>query len=117
MNATPVRGQILFVSLPQDPTGKGARPVIVVSLDARNLHPRASSVLVIPLSTSVHKGAPVHLLLSAGETGLAEDSMAQAENITVVAKTALLQPRSPLRVVSNRRICELSDKVRIAMGC
>ena len=118
MNAPPVRGQILFVSLPQDPQGKGPRPVIVVSLDARNRHPRAHNVLVVPLSTSIHKSSyPAHLLLTAGETGLAEDSIARAEDVTVVAKSALLEPRHPLRTVSNRRICELAERVKLAMGC
>jgi len=118
VNSPPVRGQILFVSLPQDPQGKAARPAIVVSLDARNRHPRADSVLVVPLSTSIHKANyPAHVLLTAGETGLREDSIARAEDITVVRKAALAEPRSPLRTVSNRRICELADKVRIALGC
>jgi mRNA-degrading endonuclease toxin of MazEF toxin-antitoxin module len=113
-----LRGQIVFVALPHDPPGKGSRPAIVVSLDARNRHPRAHSVLVVPLSTSVHKaGYAAHLLLSAGETGLSEDSIARAEDVAVVLKSAISQPRSPLRSLSNRRICELADKVKLAMGC
>lgn len=118
MNSPPVRGQIVFVALPQDPPGKGPRPVIIVSVDARNRHPRAHDVLVVPLSTRVHKaGYPAHLLLSAGETGLSEDSIARAEDITVVPKSALSEPRFSLRVVSNRRICELAEKAKFAMGC
>jgi mRNA-degrading endonuclease toxin of MazEF toxin-antitoxin module len=113
-----LRGQIVFVALPHDPSGKGPRPAIVVSLDARNRHPRAHSILVVPLSTSVHKAEyTAHLLLSAGETGLSEDSIARAEDVTVVLKSAISQPRNPLRNVSNRRICELADKVKLAMGC
>lgn len=92
--------------------------MIVVSLDARNRFPRAQNVLVVPLSTSVHKAEhPLHLLLSAGETGLAEDSIARAEDITVVPKSELAEPRTALRMVSNRRVCELADKVKLAMGC
>ena len=118
MNSAPVRGQILFVALPHDPPGKGPRPVIVVSLDARNRFPRAQNVLVVPLSTSIHKADnPLHLLLNAGETGLAEDSIARAEDITVVPKADLREPRTALRVVTHRRICELADKVKLAMGC
>ena len=118
MSLAPSRGQIVFVALPQDPPGKGPRPAIVVSLDGRNRHPRAHSVLVIPLSTSIHKADyAAHLLLSAGETGLSEDSIARAEDVTVVLKAALSQPRSPLRTVTNRRICELAEKVKFAMGC
>jgi len=71
------RGEIWFVQLPTDPREKGRRPVLVVSSEARNRHERADTVLVVPLSTSVHKaGSPTHLRLLAGETGLAEDSIA-----------------------------------------
>jgi mRNA-degrading endonuclease toxin of MazEF toxin-antitoxin module len=118
VNWVPLRGQIVFVALPQDPPGKGPRPAIVVSLDARNRHPRAHSILIIPLSTSIHKAHYVtHLLLSAGETGLSEDSIARAEDVTVVLKSALSQSRTPLRTMSNRRVCELAEKVKLAMGC
>jgi mRNA-degrading endonuclease toxin of MazEF toxin-antitoxin module len=67
----PLRGEIWFVQLPADPPEKGRRPVVIVSLDARNRHERADTVLVIPLSTSIHKADhPTHQFLSAGETGL-----------------------------------------------
>ena len=91
---------------------------MIVSLDARNRHERADTVLVIPLSTSIHKADhPTHQFLSAGETGLPEDSIARAEDITVVRKTHLAAPRSGLRAMSHRRICELSEMVKISMGC
>jgi mRNA-degrading endonuclease toxin of MazEF toxin-antitoxin module len=114
----PLRGEIWFVQLPVDPPEKGRRPVVIVSLDARNRHERADTVLVIPLSTSIHKADhPTHLFLAAGETGLSEDSIARAEDVAVVRKTNLVEPRSGLRVMSHRRICELSEMVKIAMGC
>jgi mRNA-degrading endonuclease toxin of MazEF toxin-antitoxin module len=114
----PLRGEIWFVQLPVDPPEKGRRPVVIVSLDARNRHERADTVLVIPLSTSIHKADhPTHLLLAAGETGLSEDSIARAEDVTVVRKVNLVEPRSGLRNLSHRRICELSEMVKIAMGC
>jgi len=112
------RGEIWFLQLPTDPPDKGRRPVIVVSSEARNIRDSADTVLVIPLSTSVHKaGNPTHLLLLAGETGLPADSIARAEDITTVRKTQLAPPRAALRTVSNRRVCDLSTMVRIAMGC
>lgn len=114
----PLRGEIWFVQLPVDPPEKGRRPVVIVSLDARNRHERADTVLVIPLSTSIHKAYhPTHLFLASGETGLSEDSIARAEDVTVVRKTNLVEPRSGLRVMSHRRVCELSEMVKIAMGC
>jgi len=115
---TPNRGQIWFVQLPPDPPEKGRRPVVIVSLDARNRHERADTVLVIPLSTSIHKADhPTHLFLAAGESGLSEDSIAQAEDITVIRKVHLIEPRSRLRPLSHRRVCELAEMVKIAMGC
>jgi len=114
----PGRGQIWFVQLPVDPPDKGKRPVVIVSLDARNRHERADTVLVIPLSTSIHKADhPTHLFLAAGESGLSEDSIARAENITVIRKVHLIEPRSALRTLSHRRVCELAEMVKVAMGC
>lgn len=113
----PLRGEIWFVQLPVDPPEKGRRPVIVVSLDARNRHERANTVLVVPLTTSIHKDSPTHIFLSAGETGLQSDSAARAEDVTVVSKRSLLDPRTRLRKVTGKRICELASRVVIAMGC
>jgi mRNA-degrading endonuclease toxin of MazEF toxin-antitoxin module len=90
---------------------------VIVSLDARNRHERADTVLVIPLTTSIHKNVPTHLFLPAGETGLQADSAARAEDIMVVQKKGLIEPHSPLRRLGDRRVCELANRVRLAMGC
>lgn len=113
----PRRGEIWFVQLPSDPPEKGRRPVVIVSLDGRNRHERASTVLVVPLSTNVLRSAPTHLLLKAGETGLAEDSAARAESITEVRRQDLLPARTPLRTLSHARVCELAQRVKLALGC
>jgi mRNA interferase MazF len=91
--------------------------VVIVSLDARNRHARADTVLVVPLTTSVQKEAPTHVFLPAGETGLQADSAARAEDITVVGKQSLVEPRGRLRQLGDRRVCELAGKVKLAMGC
>jgi mRNA interferase MazF len=114
---TPLRGEIWFVQLHVDPPEKGRRPVIIVSLDARNRHPRAETLLAVPLTTSIHRDAPTHVFLPAGETGLHTDSAARAEDVTVVRKQSLIEPRTRLRQLSDRRICELAEKVSMAMGC
>lgn len=113
----PLRGEIWFVQLHADPPEKGRRPVIVVSLDARNRHERANTVLVVPLTTSIHKDFPTHVFLPAGETGLQADCSARAEDVTVVGKQSLVEPRGSLRQLSNTRICELATKVALAMAC
>jgi mRNA-degrading endonuclease toxin of MazEF toxin-antitoxin module len=117
MKRTPLRGEIWLVKLHTDPPEKKRRPVVIVSLDARNRHERADTVLVIPLTSSIHKDAPTHVLLTVGETGLSADSAARAEDITVVRKQSLMEPPGRLRQLSNRRVCELAAKVSVAMGC
>ncbi|SRR5579871_2215616 len=113
----PRRGEIWFVQLATDPPEKGRRPVVVVSLDVRNRHPRAETVLAVPLTTSIHKDFPTHVFLASGETGLAADSAARAEDVTVVRKQSLIEPQGRLRQLSEKRVCELAAKVGIAMGC
>jgi mRNA-degrading endonuclease toxin of MazEF toxin-antitoxin module len=89
--------------------------VVVVSLDARNQHPRASTVLVVPLSTTL-RGLETHVRLKPGETGLAEASEAQAENTSTVRKESLFPSRSRLKAVSEARIRQLAKCVVLAMG-
>lgn len=91
--------------------------MVIVSLDARNRHERADTVLVVPLTTSVHKNVPTHVFLPASETGLQLDSAARAEDITVVRKQSLVEPVGGLRRGGDRRVCELAAKVSLAMGC
>ena len=114
-NKSPQRGEIWYVKLPSDPPEKGGRPVVVVSLDARNSHPRATTVLVVPLSTTPSR-LPTHISLLPGETGLAENSTVQAENITTVLKTSLQEPRQKLRRLSERTIERTARCVVMAMG-
>jgi mRNA-degrading endonuclease toxin of MazEF toxin-antitoxin module len=116
MKRTPLRGEIWYVKLPTDSPDKALRPVIIVSLDARNRHPSASTVLVAPLTGSIEKDFVTHINLSPGETGLYASSI-QCEDLTVVRKEFLIEPKSPLRTLSNTRICQITDAVRIAMGC
>jgi mRNA interferase MazF len=113
----PLRGQIWFVQLHVDPPDKGRRPIVIVSLDARNRHERADTVLAVPLTTSIHKDVPTHVFLPAGETGIQSDSAARAEDITVVRKQSLVEPSGRLRQLSDKRVCELASKVSLAMGC
>ncbi len=113
----PSRGEIWWANLPTDPPEKGRRPVIIVSPDGRNHHPRANSVLVVPLSPSVQVMRPAHLLLRMGETGLPADSAAQTDNITTLRREGLSEPRAQQRKLSHSKVCELAALVRTAMGC
>ena len=115
---SPQRGEIWFTKLPIDPPEKGKRPVVIVSVNPRNNHLRADSVLIVPLSTSVHKSeVPTHLVLEPGQTGLRERALAKAEDISIVWKAELEPPRERLRLLSNHQVCQLARMVQIAMGC
>jgi len=92
-------------------------PVIIVSANGRNHNERANTVLCVPLSTMLRAGAPFQLLLKSGETGMREDGMAMADNLTVIRKEWLRPPKASQRILSNTRICELANMVRMAMGC
>jgi mRNA-degrading endonuclease toxin of MazEF toxin-antitoxin module len=116
MKPLPLRGEIWYVKLPTDPPDKAARPVIIVSLDSRNRHPGASTVLVAPLTGSVEKSFETHIPLSPGETGLHASSI-RCEDLTVVKKEFLVEPTTPLRRISHTRICQIASMVRLAMGC
>ena len=112
----PLRGEIWWIHFSFDAPEKN-RPAVIVSVNGRNAHPRANTVLAIPLSTSIHKPGPAHMLLRAGETGLAEDSVAWAENIGVVAKDQLRGPFAGHRPLTHTKICKLAALVKLAMGC
>ncbi len=112
---SPQRGEIWFVKLPTDPVEKNERPVVVVSIEARNAHERATTVLVVPLSTTPAR-LPTHIPLAPGETGLSEPSTIQAENITTVRKTSLHPPSRTLRRLSETAIERIARGVQMAMG-
>jgi mRNA-degrading endonuclease toxin of MazEF toxin-antitoxin module len=111
-----LRGEIWWAHFATDIPGKN-RPAVIVSQNGRNTHPRADTVLAVPLSTSIQKLGPWHLLLRAGETGLREDSVAWAENISAVSKSELVEPVAGHRPLTNTQVCRLAGLVRIAMGC
>jgi mRNA-degrading endonuclease toxin of MazEF toxin-antitoxin module len=111
----PQRGEIWFVKLPSDPPEKNERPVVIVSIEARNAHERATTVLVVPLSTTPPR-LPTHIALAPGETGLSEPSTAQAENVTTVRKASLHEPRHRLRRLTEGTLEKIAKAVQIAMG-
>src|SRR5437667_11539359 len=89
----PKRGEIWFVKFPSDPPEKNPRPVVIVSMDARNQHPRAETVLAVPLSTTLRE-SPTHIRLQPGETGLAEAATSKEEPIRRFGSKPLSPPRA-----------------------
>ncbi len=84
------RGEIRWAHL--DPV-RGAeadkrRPAVIVSNDAANstaVRLGRGVITVVPLATSTHRVYPFQVLLPATETGLSEDSKAQAEQVRSLA--------------------------------
>jgi len=111
----PLRGEIWFVPFPSDPPGKLDRPVVIISPDGRNKHPKADTVLVVPFSTTV-RTSPTHITMQPGETGLAQTCDIQAESITTIRKATLVPPKSPTRKLSETQIRAIASCVVKALG-
>ncbi len=104
----PRRGEIWRADL-----GDGKKhAVVIVSLDARNLNERASSVLVVPFGSYGIEG-PTVLRMEPGETGLPEPSFLKAHFIQVLPKAKLFD-RLP-RAMSGARMRELVLMIRRAV--
>lgn len=113
MTPSPKRGEIWFAALPTEP--QKIRPVVIVSPDGRNENPRASTVLVIPLTTNLRE-SDTRTEVAPGETGLPEHSSLAAEDITVVRKVDLRPSRAPLRQLRESRLRDAARGVLRAMG-
>jgi mRNA-degrading endonuclease toxin of MazEF toxin-antitoxin module len=111
----PKRGSIWFVRYPTDPPDKGPRPVLIVSIDARNQNDNADTVLLVPFTTNL-RDVPTHLQLDPGETGLPHPCALAAENVTVVRKASLIPSRVPLKTLSQARLRQVASRVVVAMG-
>jgi mRNA-degrading endonuclease toxin of MazEF toxin-antitoxin module len=110
----PLRGEIWDVDFPSDPPGKGPRPVLVVSPNGRNRHPKAMTVLVVPFSMTMSEYA-THIRLTSGQTGLPETSELQPEQITAVRKEDL-KPRPGTRTQAESIITNVARNVVFSLG-
>ena len=110
----PLRGEIWDVDFPSDPPGKPPRPVLIVSTDRRNKHPKATTVLVVPFSMTLSE-YPTHIRLAPGQTGLPEPSELQPEQITAVRKE-YLKPRPGTRTQAESIIKNIARNVVFALG-
>lgn len=84
------RGDIVAVTL--DPArgseASNTRPAVVVSNDAANevaSRLARGAITVVPITSNVARVYPFQVLLRADETGLRQDSKAQAEQVRSVA--------------------------------
>jgi len=84
------RGEIYLVDL--DPARSGAadkhRPVVIVSADSLNRtvdRLGAGAITVVPITSNVARIYDFQVFLPADETGLSQDSKAQAEQIRTIS--------------------------------
>lgn len=104
----PRRGEIWRADL-----GDGKKhAVVVISLDARNLSERTSSILVVPFGSYGAEG-PTSKRMEPGETGLPEPSFLKAHFIQVLPKARLFD-RLP-RVLSSAQLRQIVSMVRRAI--
>jgi mRNA-degrading endonuclease toxin of MazEF toxin-antitoxin module len=88
------------------------RPVLVVSVDARN--ERASDIIVVPCSTRI-LDAPTHVRLGRSEGGLSRPCVLKCEQITTVA-TAEVDDVPLGAPLSQARMREVERAVARAIG-
>ena len=76
----------------------GVRPVIIVSRDAINQY--SSVIVIVPVTSAknVKRSYPNNVLISAGNGGLTNDSVALGGQVRAIAKTRLLRLRGSLPV-------------------
>jgi mRNA interferase MazF len=85
------RGDIWWANLPE-PAGSGPgyrRPVLVIQADAFN-QSRIATVIVIVISSNLRlAAAPGNVLVSASESGLSKDSVANVSRLITIDKLLL----------------------------
>jgi mRNA interferase MazF len=84
------RGEIRLVDLTPSVGSEASkiRPAVIVSNDGANAateRTRRGVVTVVPVTSNIRRVHPFQVLLSSAETGLRQDSKAQAEQIRSVA--------------------------------
>jgi mRNA-degrading endonuclease toxin of MazEF toxin-antitoxin module len=88
------------------------RPVLVISLDARN--ERASDLMVIPCSTTLRE-APTHVHLKRGEAGVPQACVLKCEQLTTLPKDDVeVEPLG--HALGGARLVEVERAVLRAIG-
>jgi mRNA interferase MazF len=92
------------------------RPAVIVSNDMANATARRLGrgvITVVPVTTSVSRVYPFQVLLSATETGLEQDSKAQAEQVRSIAVERV---GVHLGVVPADVLAALDEALRLHLG-
>lgn len=112
------RGDIYWVDLEpvEGSEANKTRPAVIVSNDAANQTAERTGrgvVTVVPVTSNTHRVYPFQVLLPAGDSGLASDSKAQAEQVRAVA-TGRLGERAGS--VPGPVLRQLDDALRIHLA-
>ena len=112
------RGDIVAVSLDPARGSEAAktRPAVVVSNDAANATATRLArgvVTVVPITSNVARVYPFQVLLRADQTGLRQDSKAQAEQIRSVAVERIGRR---LGMLPTAAMAELDEALRIHLA-
>lgn len=112
------RGEIWLVDL-EPARGSEAdkrRPAVIVSNDGANgaaERSRRGVVTVVPLTSSIRRILPFQVLLARGDTGLAIDSKAQAEQVRSIAVERL---GMKVGALPESIMTELEEALRLHLG-
>ena len=94
---------------------KETRPVVVMTGDARNVDPRAATVVGVPLTTSL-KGGAFRVRLKKGTGGLRDTSEAACEQVVQVPKRNFVpDEHGVVRPLGGRLDEKLLDDVVVAV--
>ena len=109
------RGEIWLANL--DPTKgseqAGTRPIII--FQENTISKFTSTIITIPLTTNLRRAAlPSCLLISGGQGGLNQDSVALCHQLRVLDKTRLIKRLGQLDI---NAIAELERTILFTLGC
>ena len=81
----------------------GVRPVVIIQNDTGNLH--SPTVIVAAITTRRKKpGLPIHVPISAGESGLPQDSVVLTEQVRTLEKSRLTRYLGALTPEAMKRL-------------
>jgi mRNA interferase MazF len=109
------RGEIWWADLPTPVASEPGyrRPLIVVQIDEFN-QSRINTVVVVVLTTNLQLAeAPGNVLLTAGQTGLSKDSVANVSQVLTVDKFFLTEKAGKVRKSDLQKI---ESGLRLVMG-
>lgn len=111
----PARGDVWFAEFGSHPgtsVQEGCRPAVILSNDTANRY--SETVTVVPMTTRMKKEyLPTHVSVSFADCPSLETSMALAEQVTTIGKSAL---KNHVGRVAEKKIQEIEKAVKVHLG-